>query len=374
MRTSLIAVTAVLGASLALSACFGAPPSPGRSVSPGATAPGTEVSEPRSSPTASPDARESPGDIPTATPTAIPTASSFVSYTVRAGDSLGSIARTFETTWQSLVYWNREVHPSLHPDDPTYDPNRIEVGWALRVRPGIVVAFDPPPPLVPTAAPTPAATATPVTGSLVTNGPLGTNRVALTLDMGGRIGEALAIMTWLRDNGVAATIFMTGAMADSDATDAGRQVLARVDARPDLFDLGNHSYSHPHMTAMPAAAMVDEIQRTETAIARHAASSPKPFFRPPYGESNATLVSAAASVGYRYSVMWDIDTIDWKPISDGGPTAAQIVDKVVSRAQGGSIVLMHLGGFETLDALPGIVAGLRARGLEPVTLGTMFGG
>jgi peptidoglycan/xylan/chitin deacetylase (PgdA/CDA1 family) len=71
--------------------------------------------------------------------------------------------------------------------------------------------------------------------------------------------------------------------------------------------------------------------------------------------------------------MWDIDTIDWRPEEDGGPTASDMVDKVVSRAQGGSIVLMHLGGFNTFEALPAMLAGLRAKGLEPVTLGEMLG-
>ena len=33
-----------------------------------------------------------------------------------------------------------------------------------------------------------------------------------------------------------------------------------------------------------------------------------------------------------------------------------MVTKVTSRAQGGSIVLMHLGGYNTLDALPQMVA------------------
>ncbi|HSK93289.1 MAG TPA: polysaccharide deacetylase family protein, partial [Candidatus Angelobacter sp.] len=206
------------------------------------------------------------------------------------------------------------------------------------------------------------------------SGSRSSNRVALTLDMGGRVGDALAIMTWLRDHGVPATIFMTGEMAESTATDAGRQVLARIDARPDLFDLGNHSYSHPHMTTMSAAAMADELRRAEAAIDRYAAATPRPFFRPPFGEWNATLVNAAASVGYRFTVLWDVDTIDWKPISDGGPTAQAIVDKVVARAQGGSIVLMHLGGYETLKALPGIVSGLQSRGLQFVTLGQMLGG
>ena len=71
--------------------------------------------------------------------------------------------------------------------------------------------------------------------------------------------------------------------------------------------------------------------------------------------------------------MWDVDTIDWKPTSDGGPTADDIVAKVLSRADGGSIVLMHLGGEHTLDALPRVIEGLRAKGLEPVTLPQLLG-
>ena len=47
--------------------------------------------------------------------------------------------------------------------------------------------------------------------------------------------------------------------------------------------------------------------------------------------------------------------------------------KVLSLGQGGSIVHLHVGGYKTLEALPGIVDGLRARGLEPVSLAAMFG-
>lgn len=369
---------------LLLGGCFGAGASatPTASVAPSVTAaPSTEPTAPPSSAPASP--AESPGPTATATatttpaPTAAPTptADPFVAYTVVAGDTLASIAARHATTWQSLLFWNLDMYPSLDPDDPTYDPNLLRVGWVLRLQPGVVVPFDAPLPTpVPAPVPTAAPTSAPVTGSLVTNGSRATNRVALTLDMGGRVGDALAIMSWLRDHGVPATIFMTGEMADSTATDAGRQVLGRIDARPDLFDLGNHSYSHPHMTALSASGMADEIGSAEAAIDRHAVASPRPFFRPPFGEWNTTLVNIAASAGYRWTVMWDVDTIDWKPIADGGPTAQQIVDRVLTRAQGGSIVLMHLGGYETLEALPAIVNGLQARGYSLVTLGTMLGG
>jgi peptidoglycan/xylan/chitin deacetylase (PgdA/CDA1 family) len=195
--------------------------------------------------------------------------------------------------------------------------------------------------------------------------------VALTFDMGGRTDPAIAIMGWLEDHGVPATIFMTGASVDS--TTAGRQVISIVNAHPDLFDLGNHSYGHPDLTTLTAGQVADELRRAEAAIAAHADQSPRPLFRPPSGGWDSEVLAGAGAAGYRWTVMWDVDTIDWKPISDGGPTAAQIVEKVVGRAQGGSIVLMHLGGYETLDALPGIVAGLRGRGYALVTLGALIG-
>jgi peptidoglycan/xylan/chitin deacetylase (PgdA/CDA1 family) len=72
-------------------------------------------------------------------------------------------------------------------------------------------------------------------------------------------------------------------------------------------------------------------------------------------------------------VMWDVDTLDSKPSGEGGPTAGDIVAKVLSRAQGGSIVLLHVGGTHTAEALPGIVDGLRGRGLEPVTVADLLG-
>jgi peptidoglycan/xylan/chitin deacetylase (PgdA/CDA1 family) len=46
---------------------------------------------------------------------------------------------------------------------------------------------------------------------------------------------------------------------------------------------------------------------------------------------------------------------------------------VLANAHGGSIVLLHLGGYHTLEALPGILDGLAARGLRAVTLTEMLG-
>ena len=188
--------------------------------------------------------------------------------------------------------------------------------------------------------------------------------------MGGRVGDALAMIDWLIDHDVHATIFMTGAMADNVNTDAGRQVLATVEAHPGLFTLGNHSYTHRDFRDLTTTEIRTELRRTEAAIAPYCSQNLRPFFRPPNGGYDADVLAAVGRAGYRYTVTWDVDTIDWRPIKNDppGPTADQMVVKVLDKSQGGSIVLMHLGGYETLDALPRIVDGLRADGYDLVSL------
>jgi peptidoglycan/xylan/chitin deacetylase (PgdA/CDA1 family) len=194
--------------------------------------------------------------------------------------------------------------------------------------------------------------------------------------MGGRVGDALAIVRWLVDREVRASIFMTGAMADNPNTDAGRQVLSIIDSHPRLFTLGNHSYTHRDFRDLTATEIRTELRRTEGAIAPYCSQDPRPFFRPPNGGYDSAVLAAVGAAGYRYTVTWDIDTIDWRPITNDppGPTADQIVAKVLGNAQGGSVVLMHLGGYETFEALPRIVEGLQAAGYDLVTLDTLIGG
>jgi peptidoglycan-N-acetylglucosamine deacetylase len=196
------------------------------------------------------------------------------------------------------------------------------------------------------------------------------HEIALTFDMGGRVGDAHAIVDWLVNHEVRATIFMTGAMADNPNTDAGRQVLATIQAHPEPFTLGNHSYTHRDFRTLTASEIRDELRRTEAAIAPYCSQDPRPFFRPPYGGYNDSVLATVGAAGYRHTVTWDIDTIDWRPIKNDppGPTADQIVAKVLDRAEGGSIVLMHLGGYETFAALPCVVDGLTNAGFDLVTL------
>ncbi len=183
------------------------------------------------------------------------------------------------------------------------------------------------------------------------------------------------ILRLLAKHDVPASFFVTGAMADNSSTDAGRRVLALIDAHPGQFTLGNHSYTHRDFRTLTAAEIRDELRRAETSLARYCRQDPRPIFRAPGGGTNAAVLAAVGAAGYRWTVGWDIDTIDWRPVANDppGPTADQIVAKVLANARGGSIVLNHLGGYNTYAALPRVVQGLRDRGFDLVTLDDLLG-
>jgi peptidoglycan/xylan/chitin deacetylase (PgdA/CDA1 family) len=355
-RSPLVALLLVLVAV----ACTGTPPA-----SPSPTPSGVA-----GSPSASPIGTPAPS-APPATSAPQPT---FAIHVVASGDTLSSIARANGTSWQSLVYWNRDRYPVLDPDDAAYDPDAIQAGWTLALLRGVVLDYTPQPaPRTPPPSQAPA-TPTPAPGEasrLVTNGSRARNQIALTLDMGGRLEPAVAIMQWLVDNDIKATIFPTGkSVADQPVA---RQVIAILDAHPELFALGSHSYTHPDFRELSPAQMRRELTDTEAALRARTARDPRPLFRPPFGGYDDETLRTLGEAGYGYTVMWDVDTIDWRPTSDGGPTADAIVAKVAANAKGGSIVLMHLGGYHTLEALPGIVRELSRRGYTFVTVPEMLG-
>src|SRR5262245_2895060 len=215
-RTAAFSLAVVVGSSVL--ACV--PPPVGRAspppTTPGPVTPSPVVVAP------SPSGPTPPPSFVRPTPTALPT---FLVYVVQSGDTLSSIARRFMTSPFSLAVWNRDTHPSLDPESEGYRPDLIQVGWALRVIPGVEVdeevLLEPAPtpaptttPASPGASPTSGGGATrpPATGAatVVRHGPRTTKTVALTFDMGGRLDPALDIVAWLVDHDVPATIFPTG--------------------------------------------------------------------------------------------------------------------------------------------------------------------
>jgi peptidoglycan/xylan/chitin deacetylase (PgdA/CDA1 family) len=71
----------------------------------------------------------------------------------------------------------------------------------------------------------------------------------------------------------------------------------------------------------------------------------------------------AATAGYRYELMWTVDSLGWK-----GTPARTVVSRCLGAASPGAIFLFHVGAASTdAAALRGIIAGLEADGYRFLT-------
>jgi peptidoglycan/xylan/chitin deacetylase (PgdA/CDA1 family) len=181
--------------------------------------------------------------------------------------------------------------------------------------------------------------------------------VALTFDDGPSAYTQQVVDT-LRRYGVTATFFAVGYQLAARAS-AVRAAVAAGDA------VEVHSWHHPQLTRLDATEIAAELRATADEI--HSLTGERPrCFRPPYGDTNATVVAVGRSLGLT-QVLWNVDPSDYLR-----PGASVIASRVVAAATGrGLVVGIHDGGgdrSQTVAALPAIITGLRAHGYRFVRL------
>ncbi len=129
--------------------------------------------------------------------------------------------------------------------------------------------------------------------------------------------------------------------------------------------IGNHTWTHPHLTTLSNSAIVTELTNTQNTIKQTIGYTPT-LFRPPYGEYNANVLAVTGQVGLPSTILWNCAPLDWEM-----PPPAVIASRVLNNISNGSIILLHDGGGDrsnTVAALPIIIQGLQARGLRLVTV------
>lgn len=156
-----------------------------------------------------------------------------------------------------------------------------------------------------------------------------------------------AILATLKKADVKATFFLDGSWLSKN------EALARTIAA-DGHELSNHAYSHPDMSALGRDAQYKQIARTEKLL--QALGVQNRWFAPPSGAYNATTVKTAEQLGLK-TVLWTVDTVDWKR-----PAPEAVVAKIGRQTGPGSLILMHPTA-STRDALAGMIAAVRGRGL-----------
>jgi peptidoglycan/xylan/chitin deacetylase (PgdA/CDA1 family) len=210
----------------------------------------------------------------------------------------------------------------------------------------------------PNRAPTPVPAAGGPARELV-HATSGRREVALTFHGAGDLGLARTILTTLADRGAAVTVLAIGTWLAQNP-DAAKLVTDHG------HELGNHTWSHPTLTGMTAAAVRSEIERCRDRIAA-LTGGPGAFFRPSAAQhATPEVLRLAGAAGYATVLSYDVDSRDF---TDPGATA---IRGAVAAATAGSVVSMHLGHPGTLAALPGLLDDLAARGLTPVTASALF--
>ncbi|NYE05186.1 putative sporulation protein (polysaccharide deacetylase family) [Bacillus niacini] len=99
-------------------------------------------------------------------------------------------------------------------------------------------------------------------------------------------------------------------------------------------EVGNHSYTHPDMKRITAAQTREQLLKTNEVI-EAATGNKSIWFAPPSGSYRDETVKIAAELKMK-TVMWTVDTIDWQK-----PTPDQLINRVISKIDNGSMVLMH---------------------------------
>jgi peptidoglycan/xylan/chitin deacetylase (PgdA/CDA1 family) len=204
----------------------------------------------------------------------------------------------------------------------------------------------------------------PVEARVVRSGSRQGKLIALTFDAcsthaneyDGRVIDALVAAR------VPATIFIGGRWAQVQA-----ERVKELGANP-LFEIGNHTFSHPKLLKLTEAQIREEITTTQEELQSLTGKLPR-LFRAPFGEYDYRAARVAASLGLT-TIQYDL------PSGDPGKSATKerLIYWVTHLAQPGSIVVMHMNHkrLHTAEALPEIIVGLRKRGFELVTVSTLM--
>jgi peptidoglycan/xylan/chitin deacetylase (PgdA/CDA1 family) len=134
------------------------------------------------------------------------------------------------------------------------------------------------------------------------------------------------------------------------------------------WDSGSHTQNHPFLAKLTAKEQRREIE-DGVAASRRVLGRPPELFRPPYESHDAATDRIVEDLG-AVEVLWNVDTQD----SLGTTSADEIVQTAKRGMKPGSIILMHEVKPNTLEAMPRILAALREKGLEPVTVTRMLAG
>lgn len=175
-------------------------------------------------------------------------------------------------------------------------------------------------------------------------------RVLLTFDdwAYGDPYRATRMAAYLKTKGIRAAFFLVEEFASRYPG-----IVATIRQRGHW--VGNHTWSHTDLTTLSSSRVAWEIT--------HGVASNR--LRPPGGAYSSRVLGIASGLGYRLCT-WTVDPRDWEYVNGVRRSVASIRSRIRSAprsAKASGVILGHL--FTNYpDAVPGIIADLRAQGLQ----------
>jgi peptidoglycan-N-acetylglucosamine deacetylase len=186
--------------------------------------------------------------------------------------------------------------------------------------------------------------------------------VVLTFDDGPDPSGTKELLGVLSRHGVKAAFFPTGMKAE-----AHPHLLREIDQAGHV--IGNHTYRHAWFTNLLVGRSLEQEMVKAQKVIEAAIGKTPAFFRPPAGLTNPHYRKVLKRLRLAL-VGWDVRVFDTRK------KAEEVVEKVVSKAREGSVVLLHEGCRDSVnlkEMVDSIVKGIRGRGFTFTDLEQMTG-
>lgn len=188
-------------------------------------------------------------------------------------------------------------------------------------------------------------------------------QLALTFDISWGEERTGPILDVLEQKGVKkATFFLSSPWAETHP-----DVVKRI---ADLgYEIGSHGHRHVNYSTLNEEQIRTQIRKAHQILTKLTKQEPN-LIRYPNGDFDKRVLKISDQLGYT-SIQWDTDSLDWM-----NPGKEKIINRVVSRAHAGDIILMHASDSskQLHEALPVIIDKLQKKGYQFVTVSELIAG
>lgn len=182
--------------------------------------------------------------------------------------------------------------------------------------------------------------------------------IALSFDASWGAEHTDDILATLRQYNVKTTFFLVNLWME-EYPDKVKTIAA------DGHEIGLHSATHPHFTALSEEQMISELNENQKTV-KELTGKEAAIFRPPYGDYNDNVINTVSAQGL-IAVQWSVDSLDWKGLS-----AEEITGRITKGVSPGAIVLLHNNGDHTAEALKALLPTLLDEGYHIVPVGELL--